>query len=77
MTSNLANILDKNCPLRTLEIAFQNVKIFNIFYGSMPPDSPSSSHPQPSCTDCPVILILWDSPNFAWKSQIQTNMQSG
>ena len=26
MTINLVNILDRNCPLRTLEMAFQSIK---------------------------------------------------
>ena len=30
---DLVNILDKNCPLKTLEIAFQSFSDFKIFLG--------------------------------------------
>ena len=41
MTIDLENILDRICPLRTLEIAFQTDQDFKILWGSMPPDPPS------------------------------------
>ena len=43
MAINLVNISDKNCPLRTLEMAFQRIQ-FSIFSGRMPPD-PLGAHP--------------------------------
>ena len=39
MTVNLENILDRICPLRTLETAFQNTKISK-FSGGACPQSP-------------------------------------
>ena len=39
MTSNLANILDRNYPLRTLEMAFQNIKM-QTFLGQHAPTTP-------------------------------------
>ena len=38
---DLVNILDKNCPLKTLEIAFQSFSDFKIFVGEKTPDQPS------------------------------------
>lgn len=39
MTIDLVNILVKNCPLRILEMAFQQIKISN-FSGGAAPRSP-------------------------------------
>ena len=36
LTIDLANILDRNYPLRTLEMAFQNIKIWNFSGGAWP-----------------------------------------
>ena len=36
MTIDLENILDRICPLRTLEIAFQSTKISKFSGGGMP-----------------------------------------
>ena len=36
LTIDLANILDRNYPLRTLEMAFQNIKIWNVSGGAWP-----------------------------------------
>ena len=36
MTIDLENILDRICPLGTLEMAFQTTKISKFFWGSMP-----------------------------------------
>ena len=42
---NLANTLDRNCPLRTLEMAFQSIKISKLS-GDPPPPPPSDSRLQ-------------------------------
>ena len=42
MTIDLANILDRICPLKTLEMAFQlEHQDFQSFWGSMTPHAPS------------------------------------
>ena len=41
MTTDLENILDRICPLRTLEKAFQSTKISKVSGGACPPDPPS------------------------------------
>ena len=41
MTIDLENILDRICPLRTLEMAFQSTKISK-FSGGADPDPPSA-----------------------------------
>ena len=43
--TDLENILDRICPLRTLEMAFQRDQDFKIFWGSMPPDPPRGIAP--------------------------------
>ena len=42
MAINLVNIFDKNCPLRTLEMAFQRIQ-FSVFFGENTPRSPRGS----------------------------------
>ena len=42
MAINLVNIFDKNCPLRTLEMAFQRIQ-FSISSGENAPRSPRGS----------------------------------
>ena len=44
MTINLANMLDKNCPLTTLEMAFQRIKL-SIFSGGECPQIPLAACP--------------------------------
>ena len=44
MIINLANILDKNCPLGTLEMAFQRIQ-FSVFSGAECPQIPLAAHP--------------------------------
>ena len=36
LTIDLAHILDRNYPLRTLEMAFQNIKIWKVSGGAWP-----------------------------------------
>ena len=43
MTVDLVNILVKNFPLRTLEIAFQRIKISNFSGGACPQTSSGGS----------------------------------
>ena len=38
-TPNKVYILDRNCPLRTLEMTFQSIKISEFSEGGMPEDS--------------------------------------
>ena len=42
MAINLVNIFDKNCQVRTLEMAFQRIQ-FSIFSGENTPRSPRGS----------------------------------
>ena len=44
MTIDLENILDRICPLRTLEMAFQSTKISK-FYGGACPQTPLVAGP--------------------------------
>ena len=54
MTIDLENILDRICPLRTLELAFHSTKISKFFWGSMLPD-PLSGLPLQRSPDLSVI----------------------
>ena len=54
MTINLVNILVKNCPLRTLEMAFQQIKISNFSGGAWPQISSGGSPLQHS----PETLVI-------------------
>ena len=56
ITIDLANILDKNCPLRTLEMAFQSIKILKLSGGPCPYTRPNESNLQRS-RDFPIYLL--------------------
>ena len=58
MTINVVNILVKNCPLRTLEMAFQQIKISNFSGGAWPQIS-SGSSPLQHSPETLVIEISW------------------
>ena len=58
MTIDLVDILDKNCPLRTPEMAFQRIKSSKIFWGRMPPDPPSGSSLQRWPYQKNILILL-------------------
>ena len=58
MTINLVNILDKNCLLRTLEMAFQRIQ-FSIFSGENAPRSPRG-------LTLSALTLLKKFPNFTY-----------
>ena len=41
MTTDVENNFDRICPLRTLEMMFQSIKILKFSGGACPPDPPS------------------------------------
>ena len=54
MTIDLENILDRICPLRTLEMAFQSTKISK-FSGGACPQTPPTGWPLHCSPDSSVI----------------------